>query len=84
MDSSSTSKTIVTPSQVRAARAILGWSREDAAQRCGVSTASFSRFERHDGTLSDRTIQDIVRAFQQHGVDFFAEGRRIGVSLTVD
>jgi len=84
MDSRDSSNTTVTAAQVRAARGLLGWSREDAARHCGVSSASFSRFERQDGNLSDRTILDIVRAFEEHGVEFFNAGRRAGVALTTE
>ena len=40
-----TKRGMLTPEQCRAARAVLGWSREDLAQKAGVSAGTVVGFE---------------------------------------
>ena len=61
----------VTPAQLRAARALLGWSREHAALECGVGWATLGRLERDERSPRSSTLDGIVRTFEGHGVRFF-------------
>ncbi len=70
--------------QVKAARALLGWSQEELATRSGVSIPTIKRLEAADGELGGRqdTAGSIVDAIQQAGVMFIAEnGEGPGVRL---
>lgn len=71
----------VTSGQLRAARALLGWSRELAADRCGVGSATLARIERDELTPRNATLQGIVRTFQDHGIRFFRDDFGLGVAI---
>lgn len=62
--------------QVKAARALLGWSQSDLAQRSGVSEPTIKRIEATDGELGGRadTATKIIAAIERAGVGFLAEG----------
>ena len=71
--------------QVKAARALLGWSQSDLASASGVSEPTIKRLEAQDGDLGGAasTIDAIGSAFNGAGVDFIAEnGGGAGVRLT--
>ncbi|MFC5505158.1 helix-turn-helix domain-containing protein [Bosea massiliensis] len=75
---------ISTRSQMRAARALLGWSQLDLASRAGVSLPTIKRLEPGDEVLtgSHQTIEAIRRALEDAGVIFVAEnGEGPGVRL---
>lgn len=70
--------------QIKAARALLGWSQRDMAQAAGVSLPTIWRLEAADGDLGGRqsTIEAIQHALEAAGVDFIAEnGGGPGVRL---
>jgi transcriptional regulator with XRE-family HTH domain len=70
------------PDQCRAARAFLGWSREELAKRCKVSNATLADFEAGKRTPYDRTLADIRKALEDGGIQFIAEnGGGPGVRL---
>ena len=63
---------MINGSQIRGARAMLGWSIEELAKHAAVGTATVARIE-HAGpnTLGQcRTIERIQRAFIESGVRF--------------
>jgi transcriptional regulator with XRE-family HTH domain len=75
---------VITTRQVKAARALLGWSQEDLARRSGVSEPTIARLETLDGPLAGResTAQKIQIALDAGGVEFIAEnGGGPGVRL---
>lgn len=75
---------ITTRAQIRAARALLGWSQADLAERAGVSLPTIKRLEPGDEPLtgSHQTIDAIRRALETAGVIFVAEnGEGPGVRL---
>jgi len=75
-------KLTLLPSQSRAARALLEWSRGDLAQRSGVSLATLADFEAGKRQPYDRTLDDIRAALEAAGVEFIAEnGGGAGVRL---
>ncbi len=70
--------------QVKAARAMLGWSQEDLAQQSGVSYPTISRLESADGEIGGRsdTANKIVSTLEKAGVIFVEEnGEGPGVRL---
>jgi transcriptional regulator with XRE-family HTH domain len=70
--------------QVKAARALLGWSQEELAIRSGVSYPTVARLEADDrlGPLGgrDETAAKIMKALQDGGVTF-TNGGEPGVKL---
>lgn len=68
----------INPEQIRAARALLDWSRDDLATATALSADSIRRLE--SGALQPRksTIAAIRTAFEQRGVEFM---ERNGVAL---
>ena len=75
-------KSILRPDQCRGARAFLGWSREELANRCKVSNATLADFEAGKRTPYARTLADIRRALEEGGIEFVPEnGGGAGVRL---
>jgi predicted transcriptional regulator len=70
--------------QIKAARALLGWSQHDLARAAGVSIPTIKRLEALDGPLGGRgeTAEKIVGAIRSAGVEFINEnGEGLGVRL---
>src|SRR5579872_5100810 len=70
--------------QVKAARALLGWSQDDLAKAAEVSIPTIKRLEASDGLLGGRgeTSDRIVGAIRSAGVEFIDEnGGGPGVRL---
>ena len=70
--------------QVKAARALLGWSQQDLARESGVSEPTIGRLEAADGVLGGRgeTAEKIRVALEKAGIEFIDEDRRgVGVLL---
>lgn len=65
-------KSPITPSQIRAGRALLDWSQEQLAAKAkvGLSTARDYEKERRSGELSG--VKAIRQALENHGVIFLA------------
>ena len=61
--------------QVKAARALLGWSQGDLAHASGISETTIKRLEAIEGTLGGRseTVEKVRDALQRAGVAFFFE-----------
>ena len=58
------------PQQLRAARALVGWSREDLAKESGVSTLAIKSFETRGSDPRQTTIYKWIRALEKAGVVF--------------
>lgn len=56
--------------QCKSARALLNWSQDDLATFSGVGKSTIADFERKNRDLLDRTMSDIISAFQDHGITF--------------
>jgi predicted transcriptional regulator len=70
--------------QVKAARALLGWSQSDLALHSKVSEPTIARLESSDGDLGGResTAEKIRSALEAGGIDFIVEnGGGAGVRL---
>jgi transcriptional regulator with XRE-family HTH domain len=63
---------MITSAQIRAARAMLDWSRKDLAEQSGLSFASMMRLESFDGVPSSnfKTLDSIQKAFEKAGIEF--------------
>jgi transcriptional regulator with XRE-family HTH domain len=61
---------MLTPAQLRAARALLGWSRDELATKSGVSAETTKGFERRGTDPKMGTVQKWRRALEQAGVIF--------------
>jgi predicted transcriptional regulator len=74
----------VTIRQVKAARALLGWSQEDLAHHSSVSEPTVARLESLDGQIAGRpnTAKKITGALEEAGIEFIGEnGGGPGVRL---
>ena len=75
---------LVTVNQLKAARALLGWSQSDLAKYSGVSEPTIARLESLGGGLGGRpeTGQKIRSALEKGGIEFIDEnGGGAGVRL---
>ncbi|MEY9987481.1 putative transcriptional regulator [Bradyrhizobium yuanmingense] len=70
--------------QIKAARALLGWSQDDLATESGVSVPTVKRLEAADGDVGGRaeTADALVAALEKAGVEFIPEnGGGAGVRM---
>jgi predicted transcriptional regulator len=70
--------------QIKAARALVGWSQDDLAKHSGVSAPTVKRLEAAEGEIGGRveTGQALVAALREAGVEFIPEnGGGAGVRL---
>ena len=70
--------------QIRAARALLGRSAQDTAERCGLTRETIQRLEKTADIPPSRTqsLLDLRKAFEDAGVEFIgAPGDGPGVRL---
>jgi len=75
---------LATTRQVKAARALLGWSQEDLARYSSVSEPTIARLETREGKIAGRpnTAKKIKDALEKGGVEFIEEnGGGPGVRL---
>jgi transcriptional regulator with XRE-family HTH domain len=71
---------MITASQCRAARALIGWSQQELAVQAGVGIMTVHQLEK-DGSQSRRaTLEVVQRALEAAGVEFIEEnGEGAGV-----
>ncbi|MDD3675206.1 helix-turn-helix domain-containing protein [Thauera propionica] len=68
--------------QIRAARALLGWSREELLDASGVSMSALLRMERALADSRASTLNKVVKALTQAGIEFVTrDDGAIGVML---
>ena len=70
--------------QIRAARALLGWSQIQLARRAGVGLATLQRVEQNEGLVKGNfaTILKIQKALEHAGIQFTEDDAgEIGVRL---
>ena len=75
---------MITTRQVKAARALLGWSQADLALNSGISEPTVARLESIDGPLGGRqeTSEKIRNTIEGAGIEFIDEnGGGLGVRL---
>ena len=74
---------MVTPEQIKAARALLRMEQEELAKRAGVSVTTIRRLEAASGeyTVAGATAGEVQTALQEAGVEFIHDGvRRVGLA----
>lgn len=64
---------MISVSQVRAARALIGWKQSELAKASGVSVPAIARLERMTGNPRVSTLSAIQKTFERHGVEFFGD-----------
>jgi transcriptional regulator with XRE-family HTH domain len=72
--------------QIRAARALLGWSQGKLARAAGVGLATLQRIEQSEGVVKGNfaTVLKIQNALEQAGIHFTDdEAGEIGVRLQI-
>jgi len=72
---------MVTGAQIRAARALLGWSQQTLADRAIVSLNALNRLERGDVDSRQSTILAIETALEAAGITFIFHNNMEGVAL---
>jgi transcriptional regulator with XRE-family HTH domain len=78
--------TMLTPSQLRAARALVGWTRDDLAEASDVFANTIKNFEGGTSDPKLSTLHKWRRALEAVGVEFIdpADGKGPGVRLKSD
>lgn len=70
----------ISSGQVRAARALLNWTRDLLAERSGVPLRTLARLEAEEGSPQRRTLAAIRAALEAAGVEF-TNGEAPGLRL---
>jgi hypothetical protein len=74
----------LTPELCRAARGLLAWGQRELAQRAAISHKTIADFELGLRRPYDRTLRDVVIAFEEGGVVFLPEhegAHKVGIAL---
>jgi transcriptional regulator with XRE-family HTH domain len=75
---------MLSPAQIRAARALLGWRQEDLAKASGVGTATIQRIEKSNELTMSGYVSTLVRiqtAFEAAGIQFIDDDEIGGYGL---
>jgi predicted transcriptional regulator len=64
-----------TPAQIRAARALLGWTQAELAAKADISTNALVAIERGKADPKLSTVNAIRRALEAGGAEFTDDGR---------
>jgi predicted transcriptional regulator len=67
---------MITPRQIRAARALLGWSQQQLADKAIVSLNAVTRLEKGKVDSRVSTIAAIEKTLSKAGVEFLPPGER--------
>ena len=67
---------MITPAQMRAARALLGWDQRRLADEAGISLPTIRRMEASEGNVRGNvdSLVKVVEALDRGGVNLIAEG----------
>ncbi|MDF0498263.1 helix-turn-helix domain-containing protein [Bradyrhizobium yuanmingense] len=73
---------LLSPSQTRAARAWLNWSKQDLAKKSNVSAKSIARYEKGRSLPYEATLSKLRTAFESAGIRFeFERGQPKGIRV---
>ena len=63
---------MITSAQIRSARAMLDWSREELSNQAGVGISALMRLESANGVPSGniKTFESVQKAFEKAGIEF--------------
>lgn len=65
---------VISGAQIKAGRALVGWSQAELAERAGLSEASIKDIEAENTDPRRSTLRAIVQAFDDAGVIFLDSG----------
>ncbi|EHK76852.1 XRE family transcriptional regulator [Sinorhizobium meliloti CCNWSX0020] len=65
---------MITPEQIRGARAMLGMTQAELAKAAGISTTGLNNIERGSADPKASTLRSIQAALESSGVVFQADG----------
>ena len=68
---------MISPKQIKAARALAGWDQKTLAERTGLTQASIANIELEKQRPNLSTIDRIQETLEQAGVQFIADGARL-------
>ena len=68
---------MITPNQIRAARALAGWSQTELSERSGLASATIQAIEAARGSVKAESLELIKKTFEQESVFFTAKGVEI-------
>jgi transcriptional regulator with XRE-family HTH domain len=72
----------ILPQQLRAARALIEWTREDLANASGLTVRTLARIESSQTTPRPATLDALAAALEAAGIEFIAQnGGGPGVRL---
>ena len=71
---------MITASQLRAARALLGLDQRQMAERSGLSLPTIQRMEASDGTVRGTvdSLMKLIEALERSGIELISEGQTSG------
>lgn len=71
--------------QIKAARALLGWSQADLMEQTGISKPTIARMEQSDGDVRGHkvTLAMLNRVFADAGIVFLQDDEGYGVRLNI-
>lgn len=72
------------PKLCSAARALLGWSQDDLAERSGIARRTISDLERHRRIPHPRLLREITETFLKSGVSFRSSPDTATLLIEVD
>ncbi|WP_395820819.1 helix-turn-helix transcriptional regulator [Devosia sp.] len=69
--------------QIRAARALLGWSQSTLATKANVARPTIALAERGKSVPWDETLIRLKQAFEAAGITFVNDGQQVGATRKV-
>lgn len=73
----------ILPQQLRAARALIDWTREDLANASGITVRTLARIESSQTIPRKSTLEALAEALESAGIEFIPEnGSGPGVRLS--
>jgi predicted transcriptional regulator len=74
---------MVTARQVRAARALLGWTQKMLSEKSGVTLAVLARFEREEADTRGNAIISLEKAIRRAGIELIYADDRKGEGVRI-
>ena len=66
---------MITSDQIRAARALLDWSRSDLSSKSGIGLSALMRLESAEGVPGGhvKTLEAVQKTFEEAGIEFIGQ-----------
>ena len=71
-------KIVITPNQCKASRDLLEWKQTDLAEKSTIGITTITEFERGLRELATRTMKELIRTFEDAGIEFINDDQKIG------